>query len=434
VPEIIFWGEGMKKVLIVAYSFPPVGGAGVQRPTKFVKYLRDYGWEPSVLTVENPSVPVVDESLLKDIPDGVKIFSARTFEPSYTAKQGFIGSQCVIFARFKSVVKRLVLSLLLPDVQVLWWPFMVMKLISTLRSEKPDCLFVTAPPFSTFVPVVAIGRLFRVPVVVDFRDEWSFSRQNWENSQKSVLSSFVDCVFERFVVNEASAITVASPYYQSSLAKQYPNSSDKIHTITNGYDPDDFAGIDLSKSGKSDTGLFTIVYTGTVWRATSLEPFCNGIRSLAETEPAMVSKIKLKVIGRIVAEELAVIDTLRKHIVVETIDYVPHEMIFPEIASADLLLLTLSDLPGADKIIPGKTFEYIASRKNIFAIVPEGVTSEIVREFSKLVAGPRDSDIISRLIFDSINNGCNTVHSISINKYSRELITRNLSEIFCKLL
>src|SRR6185295_9483613 len=56
--------------LVVSYAFPPVGGAGVQRVTKLVKYLPSYGVTPAVLTVRNPSVPLRDESLERDVPAG----------------------------------------------------------------------------------------------------------------------------------------------------------------------------------------------------------------------------------------------------------------------------------------------------------------------------------------------------------------------------
>src|SRR5437660_11910258 len=75
-----------KRVLFITYQFPPVGGAGVQRVTKFVKYLRDYGWLPSVLTVANPSVPAFDESLVADVPEHTIVRKARTWEPSYAVK------------------------------------------------------------------------------------------------------------------------------------------------------------------------------------------------------------------------------------------------------------------------------------------------------------------------------------------------------------
>jgi len=426
-----FFGEIMKKVLMVAYSFPPVGGAGVQRPIKFVKYLREFGWEPVVLTVKNPSVPVVDESLLKDIPEGVKIYKARTFEPSYQTKKGYTDSKKGLLSPVKSIVKKLVANLLLPDVQVLWWPALTMKLVSIIRYEKPDCLFVTAPPFSSFVPVVLIGRLFRVPVVVDFRDEWSFSRQNWENAQKNIFSNFIDVVMERTVVMNTTAITVASPYYQTSLEKQYPFALHKVHTITNGYDPDDFVDVDFSKSNKLDSDYFTIVYTGTIWRATSLEPFLRGVSELVETAPDIIAKIKLRIIGRIVEEEINILESLRELISVETVDYLPHEKIFPEMTSADLLLLTLSDLPGAEKIIPGKTFEYLAAKKSILAVIPSGVTSELIEdETNVFIVDPSNHGRISEILIKIVGNNMIGSTREGIEKYSRSNLTIKLCDVF----
>ncbi len=191
----------MKKVLIISYNFPPVGGAGVQRPVKFVKYLRDFGWEPVVLSVANPSVPVTDESLLKDIPSSVKLYRAKTLEPSYSVKNRIAHHDANWLDKSFSLLKKTVSPFILPDVQILWWPGLLLKLLIILLYEKPDVLFVSAPPFSSFVPVVSISRLFRVPAVLDYRDEWSFSRENWENSIKSSLARKLDYKLERYVCN-----------------------------------------------------------------------------------------------------------------------------------------------------------------------------------------------------------------------------------------
>ena len=79
-------GTPIRRVLVVAYVFPPAGGAGVQRVTKFVKYLPEFGWDCSVLTVANPSVPVFDETLAKDVPESTVVRVARTLEPGYALK------------------------------------------------------------------------------------------------------------------------------------------------------------------------------------------------------------------------------------------------------------------------------------------------------------------------------------------------------------
>ena len=67
----------IKKVLIITYYWPPSGGAGVQRWLKFVKYLREYGWEPVVFTAEGGEVPVLDNSLRKDIPKSIEVLRAN---------------------------------------------------------------------------------------------------------------------------------------------------------------------------------------------------------------------------------------------------------------------------------------------------------------------------------------------------------------------
>ncbi len=416
----------MKKVLIIAYSFPPVGGAGVQRPVKFVKYLRNFGWEPIVLTVANPSVPVIDETLLKDIPLGTKIYNAKTLEPSYKQKQ-LVAKPSGRGAGVKSWIKQLALTLLIPDVQVLWWPGLIKTLSTAIRTEKPDCLFVTAPPFSSFLSVVLMGKLFGIPVVLDYRDEWSFSRDNWENAVKTSIARKIDSWMEGYVVRNAQLITVASPYYERTLKKRFIKVANKIHTITNGYDPEDFAGVDFFSAPERPDGRFTLLYTGTVWRATSFKGLLGGVRLLAANYPDKAARLNLRILGRIVQEEFDTIEQLKTLIHVETRDYVPHEEIFQELASADGLLLTLADLPGADKIIPGKVFEYLATPLPIMAIVPEGVTKAIVKdETSVLIAQPSEPKQIYDSLIELLEKSQTKELRLEIQKYSRPFLTEKL--------
>ncbi|HIA36638.1 MAG TPA: hypothetical protein EYN89_07905 [Flavobacteriales bacterium] len=70
-----------KRVLVITYYWPPAAGPGVQRFLKFCKYLRDFDWEPIVLTVENGSYSSTDNSLEKDIPTGTKVYKTKTSLP-----------------------------------------------------------------------------------------------------------------------------------------------------------------------------------------------------------------------------------------------------------------------------------------------------------------------------------------------------------------
>ena len=82
----------MKTVVVIAYHFPPGGGPGVQRVLKHVTYLREFGWRPIVVTVENGDFPARDESLLEKIPPDVIVERVPILEP-YTLYRKFMGKK-----------------------------------------------------------------------------------------------------------------------------------------------------------------------------------------------------------------------------------------------------------------------------------------------------------------------------------------------------
>jgi len=424
----------MKKVAVIAYGFPPVGGAGVQRPAKFVKYLREFGWEPVILTVANPSVPVIDESLLDDLPGDITTYTARTLEPSYARKQGCSQGGAGMVAALKNRIKRIISNCLLPDVQILWWPGLVIRLVELIKNEKPDCLFVTAPPFSSFIPVVFLGSWFNIPVVVDFRDEWSFSRATWENAAKHGLARMTDRFFERYSVSRCSDFTAANGSYVASLRKTYGEcAAGKGCVITNGYDESDF-NPSPPETAKSDGAPVTIVYTGTVWTATSLKPFVTALCKVIDEDTGARECLRVKVYGRVVGAEQECFHYDSLNGVVSLFGYCDHQEITREIAHADILLLTLSDLPGAEKIITGKVFEYMATGKHIFGIVPDGETKNIITDnYSNFtVVHPLHTEEISR----SLRSLMDSIHELrqragnDVSRFSRRKLTGKLAEVF----
>lgn len=425
----------MKKVLVVCYSFPPVGGAGVQRPVKFVKYLKEFGWEPVVVSVKNPSVPIFDTSLTKDIPIGMRIYKAKTLEPSYERKKGF-GARYnkTTIGRLKELIRGVVSNFLLPDLQVLWWPGLIKALVVAIRSERPNCLFVTAPPFSSFVPVVVLARLFGVPAVLDYRDEWSFSRNTWENTSKGWFAVLVDRLLERFVVSRCAAFTAANKSYVDSLVKAYSRAAaGKGYVITNGFDEDDFRRSITFQAPTGDATKISFLYTGTIWAATSFKPVVAALGTLLREHPEFSKLFTLKIIGRVVETETCFFESGPVGANVELCGYLDHEKVIEELVSADVLLLTLSDLPGAEKIITGKAFEYMASGRHIFAIVPEGETKSLLCSNYNNVTIAHPANVQSivdgfQTIFDNIS--ClRHKGGGDVSKFFRRNLTKNLAEV-----
>jgi glycosyltransferase involved in cell wall biosynthesis len=425
----------MKKVLIVSYNFPPVGGAGVQRPVKFVKYLRAFGWDPVVLTVANASVPVKDSSLEKDIPQGVCVCRSKTLEPCYAAKQRFKDRGEGRNIPLKKTMKWLFSHLMLPDLQVLWWPGLIRTLITTITKERPSCLFVTAPPFSSFVPVVVLGRIFSIPVVLDYRDEWTFSRNTWENASKGWLPSLVDRLLERFVVSQCAAFTAANKSYVASLIKTYPRAAaGKGYVITNGFDDEDFKRLKTPRMPVRDYTKIIFLYTGTVWAATSFQPIVTALKDLLRVRPELAERITLRIIGRVIDAEARCFEGEPVGAMVKLCGYLDHEKVVDELGAADVLLLTLSDLPGAEKIITGKVFEYMAAGKHVLAIVPEGETKALLLENydNCTIVNPGDVELIVAEILSIIENIVDLrIEKVGdVSRFSRRNLTKELASVF----
>ena len=423
-----------RKVLIVSYIFPPAGGAGVQRTLKFIKYLPKFGWEPIILTVSNSSVPLRDKSLLKDIPSDTAIHKAATLEPPYAVKQ-YVSSNngSRLGSLFRSRLKRLGNALLLPDPQVLWWPGLTAAMIRIMNNHDVKCVFSSAPPFSMLVPCVFMANWFKAPVVVDFRDEWPFTRRNFENTSKSPIADKVDKLLEGYVVSHCSLFTAATQSYVDSILARHPSvKSGKGISITNGFDRDDFR----SSERVAANDKIEIVYTGTVWKATSLEKFSTALLNIAMQRPELVKRLGLKLIGRVVESELQPMEALKRYVDVETAGYLPHDTIINAITNADILLLTLGNLAGSEKIIPGKTFEYMATGNHILAIVPEGETRSILENnYTAMTFANPDSveDIqakLEHLLLSIKSKPRGTCPELA--QLSREALTRRLADVFDK--
>lgn len=421
-------------VLVVSYTFPPTGGAGVQRVSKFVKYLREFDWEPVVLTALNPSVPLKDLSLLTDIPDGVVIHTSKTLEPSYETKQSLkVGSSKSAKSCIKELIKEVVKGLLLPDVQILWWPGLTKSLKAILGSGTISCIFVTSPPYSVLIPTVYYAKKYGVPVVIDFRDEWSFSRDQWENAPKNHLARFIDTYFEGYVLRNCTKFTAATQSYVDSILQRHPHlGRQKGYAITNGYDDEDILD---TRASIPPNNKIEFIYTGTVWNATSLRSFMNALDRIVSEKPELLEQITVKIIGRVVDSELDYFCGTAGSCVT-LVGYIEHTEVIKEMAKADVLILSLSDLPGAERIIPGKAFEYLATGKHIFAIVPEGETKRLVQE---TYSNASITSVCSTdEVYDKLSIIIDNIESIrmhkccSVSEFSRRNLTNKLSEIMLK--
>jgi glycosyltransferase involved in cell wall biosynthesis len=417
----------------------------VQRVTKFVKYLPQWGWLPSVLTVANPSVPLRDDSLLGDIPRDTIIRRARTWEPSYALKttvssDGDATDRTWSTRNFaKATLRRFSTFILQPDPNILWLPDAIRKGNRLLAEIPHQAVVATGPPFSAFLIGAALSRRHRVPLVLDYRDEWDLSSAYWENKRSDPLSRFIQSWMQRRVVRAAKALigTTQSSARALDSVRERTGSRARVSWIYNGFDPDDFPA--SNPTPQAVNGHFRIAYVGTLWNLTSAAPLAEAVRRLAERQPTLASRLELIFAGRRTGGQQQNIDKL-KSLPCRLVEkpYLEHADAVELLGSADGLCVLLSDLPGIERVVPAKIFECMAAKRPIWAIAPRGEVWDLLEDYPcRFRFLPQDIDGIRACLEEQIQLHCcyHTVPQLNWNssRYERKTQAKYLAELLDSL-
>ncbi len=362
----------MKTVLLICYVFPPAGGGGVQRPLKFVKYLGGHGWTPVVATPDRPSSPVWDQDLLRQLPADLAVERLPSLEP------GAGGAANAPGPANSSGWRARLAAWLFPDRHVLWLPTALPGLLRALKRHQPQAVMVTAPPFSSFILGWLAARIGGLPLVLDFRDEWSgFYAKGYGPGSAGRLWAASVRVLERRLVAAASRVVCASPDYCWRFRELYGGPAGKFVWIPNGFDPADYPPPPEPPAPGPATPErpLRLVYAGSVHPVTSLDYLWRGLAVLSPEERRCLS---VQVLGRVNPEMTA--DPGLKGLRVQAHGYCPHAQALAAMQTAHALLLTLSPGPGVERVIPGKLYEYLGAGRPILALTPPGRAAAMMEE------------------------------------------------------
>ncbi len=432
----------MKKVLIITYYWPPCGGSGVQRWLKFTKYLAKKNYYCIIYTPSNPESPVIDNSLLKDIPqNNYEVIKTEIFEP-YKLYRFFTNKNksekiTTSFLSENSDNKKLSLkekisrwirgNFFIPDARMFWIKPSVKYLSDYLKKNKIDIIITTGPPHSMHLIGLGIKKKHpNIKWIADFRDPWT----NIDFINDLHLTTFAlkkHAQLEKEVVCTADKIVTVSYTLTNELQALCPHNNNNFHTITNGFDNDDFELI--AHSQKKQTNQFIITYAGLL--PPNRNPFILW-KALAElSEKKLLNKeIKIQLIGK---SDVSVWNTIKDNNIahlVEKIDYLPHSEVIKKQADADALLLLINRAPNSKGILTGKLFEYLASNKPIIAIGPtDGDAAKIIKESNAgFIIDYDDIESMKQTLLTIINTPTVTNNS-AIQKFSREALTNDLIKL-----
>jgi len=429
----------MKKVLIITYYWPPAGGAGVQRILKFAKYLPQFGWQPIVLTVENPDSPIEDISLANDIPDECVVYKTKALEPFSLFKK-FTGIRDdekipgdVLLnkdgATRKDKIAQWVRSnLFIPDGKIGWFPFAVKRGMKIIKNEKIDLIFTTSPPHTVGLIGRSLARKSNIKWVADFRDPW-MEIVYYQNIKRSSITKAIDRSLERKVLKDAGGIISVS----TDMINIFKSKVDRknYYILPNGYDESDLTITNSEKNKK-----FIISYTGTMSKDRIPYPLITALQKLIFEDG--INNIHLKFAGRFCQEFIELINKAEINNFFELNDFVPHKESMKILQTADMLLLMVDDVPNNKGFVTGKIFEYLGCKKPIFAIGPtDGNANDILKESdSGVMIDYKDTEgaynLLKRMYNDWLNN--KTVYKFNVEKYSRKKLTEQLTDIFSEII
>mgnify|MGYP003148837427 CR=1 FL=1 len=420
----------MKRVLIITYYWPPAGGPGVQRWLNFVKYFRDFDIEPIVYRPENPHYPLVDDSFVNEIPSDIEILKLPVKEPYKLAsvlskKKTKQISSGIISEKKTTFLEKLMLfvrgNFFIPDARIGWVKPSVAYLSNYINENKVDAIVTTGPPHSLHLIGFALQEEFKTPWISDFRDPWTTIHYH-KSLRLMKASAKKHKQLEAKVLNAADQIVVTS----KTTKREFQKITDKpIEVITNGYENSELTEI-------TPDPTFSIAHIGSLLSERNPISLWRVLSKLSSEMTNFKNDLKIKLAGTISSE---ILKSLEEHGLSENTDnlgYVSHSEAIKLQHSSQILLLVEIDRPETRSIIPGKLFEYLATKRPILAIGPVGSDMEdiIVETKSGNFFTPGDEVQMERTVrklYERFKTQGLQVNSIGIEKYSRRELTRSMA-------
>ncbi|WP_114750757.1 glycosyltransferase family 4 protein [Pleomorphovibrio marinus] len=419
-----------KRILVITYYWPPSAGSGVQRWLKFSKYLPLYGYDPVIFTPENPDFDLRDPSLEEEVPKNLEVLKFPIWEPYQllrTFQRNKSQNPALILEKSeKSFLDKIAIwiraNMMIPDPRAYWVKPSLAYLAQIVENNKFQAVITTGPPHSMHLIGMGIKEKFGIPWLADFRDPWS----TWEFLDTLPMMPWAKrkhATLERKVFLKADAVCTISPTFQKEmqvLAKR------DIHLLYNGFDREDKPKNfdDLQPDG----GALHIVYSGVVDAIRDPKPF---LEAMQLTFGNFKGKVKLTFVGRVsesIQQWVRGDSWMSEHVVFA--GYVSHQEVFDFYGKANLLLLILTSTKNAKGNIPGKIFEYMATKRQIIALGdPEGDSANILHQAGAgMVFSHQDRDGMCAFL-KKVENQPLHINPKNLDTFDRKTLTGNLAGI-----
>ena len=436
----------MKRVLIISYYWPPTGGSGVQRWVKFAKYLPSEGWQPVIYTPENPEQLAIDESLAAEIPAEVEIIKKRIVEPYEIYKKLLRKSghskEAVevnpVNAQNKSFLQKVAMwvrgNLFRPDPRCMWIGPSVRFLKKYLKEHPVDLIVSTGPPQSMHLIGRRLALETGLPWIADFRDPWT-KIFYFKHLSMTPGTERWHKKMEKKVLDDTSVVVAVSPLVQQEFQAM---TSTRVELITNGFDECDFAAEPCHEAEGGSDNEFCVTHTGLFAADGNPTVLWEVLAEKCASDNAFRKALKIKLIGKTDDSILTALNEAGLSECVKNIGYLPHSEAVEQQRNASLLILPLRKEPEYKAVLPGKLFEYLASRRPVLGIgQKDGAMAMILNETKTgVVLDWEDREAIACHIdscWEKHLAGKLVTDGADISQFTRRSLTRRMAQLFDSL-
>jgi glycosyltransferase involved in cell wall biosynthesis len=371
----------MKRLLMIAYHFPPlVGSSGLQRTLRFAQHLRGFGWSPLVLTATETAYEQTSQELMRDVPPEAVVRRARAWDAArHMAWRG----------RYFSALAR-------PDRWVSWRFDAVRQGMKIVREFRPQALWSTYPIATAHLIGAELHRRTALPWVADFRDPMA---QDGYPEDERVWRSYA--AIEARALQSAAYAVFTTPSAAATYRARYPPAAERVRVIENGYDEESFVQAEqVCDSAPLNAGQITLLHSGIVYpkeRDPTALFAALGRLHRDHTEWAACFKVRF----RAPVHEAMLRDLARVHGIeslVEVLPAVGYRAALQEMLRADALLAMQGS--NCNEQVPAKVYEYLRARRPILALAdPLGDTAKVLSKAGVADFATLESvDAISRVL------------------------------------
>lgn len=383
----------MFKVLVIAYYFPPMGLSGVQRTLKFTKYMKEYNWEPTVITSGKTGYFAHDNSLMKEAEEaGIRIIRTEGNDPNSLLSK--FGTIKIPRERIRKLFNRISQTFFIPDNKVSWSKKAAKLADEVLSKENYDAIFVTCPPFSSFVAVTELKKKYDIPIFVDYRDLW------FDSYFSFYPTPFHKSIHKKLEYNSLKAsdkVIVTNRQIKEKLLNNYQFLSfDDVLIIRHGYDAKDFEGVNPIPQENSK---MILTYSGVFMEYCTPNYFLRAFKLLTQERPDIASNIELHFVGLLGKDHLRLIRKLKLEEFIKHHGYMNHDEAIKKIISSHVLWFHVGKKKNISAILPGKIYEYAGAHKPIIACVPDGAAKTSMEEYkASFITKPDDIEEIKNTL------------------------------------